>query len=286
MNNNATNAIVTKGGILAGGVVADLIETQDNQLEIIFRDGLRTEIKSEVECNGMRYVAPQVPEDLRHQIRFPRSVRRSCDPIELFKDTIWLVQQYLDLSEVNAALAVAGGFATWIPEAFSESLMLPVVSSDSAQAMKVFDTFCRRPFIFSRRNLASALLFQPTVFLAETDYRNFKCPRVVFFETGKADRWSRDELRFYPLAPIAKTPTLEGLLEAGAADLQPSFQCYRIKYLQDLSSSGRLYAFTLAELSQQVCSYMQGNGGLPEILFPGAAQEWENTTAVLYSNHS
>jgi hypothetical protein len=218
------------GEILQGGVIVDLLEPKDNCLELIIRDGRRTDIKPAINCDGVVYLPMHFPRELRDQIRFPRSMRRSCDGWWLFEDAIWLAQEYLNLSYENAVLSVAGGLATWIPEAFSEPLVWPIVTDDAAQAMAVFSTFCRRAIISSESNVANALPFHPTVFLSAADDGNFDCSRIVFSEIGKAVNASNGDLPFSPLGSAAKKEITKQLLEEWAAALQPAFQCYRIEY--------------------------------------------------------
>src|SRR5436305_14991474 len=123
MQKMINEVFMTSGGILPSGVIVDLLDPEDNCLELIIRDGRRTDIEPAVNCDGVVYLPMQLPRELRGQIRFPRSMRRSCDGWWLFEDAAWLAQEYLNLSQENAVLSAAGALATWIPEAFSEPLV-------------------------------------------------------------------------------------------------------------------------------------------------------------------
>src|SRR6476620_12438024 len=212
-----TNEIfMTSGGILPSGVIVDLLDPEGNSSKLIVRDGRRTEIEPAVKCDGVVYLPMQLPGELRGQIRFPRSMRRSCYEWGLFEDVVWFAQDYLNLSHQSAVLSAAGALATWIPEAFSEPLVWSVITDDAAQAMALFSTFCRRAIIASECNVASALPFQPTIFLSADD-RNLNCSRLIFSDIGKAVNAEKGDLPFPPLGSGSKKQISKQLLEECAA---------------------------------------------------------------------
>jgi len=261
---NFNEVSMTSGVILPSGVIVDLLDPEDNSLKLIIRDGRRTDIEPAVNCDGVVFLPMQLPRELRGRIRFPRSMRRSCEEWWLFEDAVWLAQEYLNFSYENAVLSVAGAFATWIPEAFSEPLVWSVITDDAPQAMALFSTFCRRAIIGSECNVASALPFQPTVFLSSDDV-NLNCSRLIFSEIGKAVNASAG-LAFSPVGSAAKKEITKQLLEEWAAALQPVFQCYRVEYLQTLLATGRMNSITVAQLRQQVLTCLECDG-TPKILF-------------------
>jgi hypothetical protein len=275
--------VTTLGGIVAPGLVADLVVGSRDELELIWFDGNEFFRGRELEYEGTLYRLASIPDGIQHLTRFARGVKEYYPERALLSHLAYLSQSYTQVTEDNSRLNGACIMATWIPEIILGSFTWYVVSPLPMQAMKTIQALCRRPirdstFIseFPPGHRPTLLSWVPENIAPDTCQAIFPGR-----EAYEADSVSAKDLGI--VKPFEEPILTDALQVEMAEDLQDCLQLFRLQHLHSWSLNGKVPRISARLLRWKIDNYSDGTGDFPTELLPTVSERMQPTFSTVPS---
>lgn len=168
----ASTRVTTTGEMLRDGRMIELVRDREHPgLKLLIRDGKRTRIAGEFECEGRIYVPAELNSSYRNCMRLPAKVGPLGETRELFDRISELIQQFGSLEPPMACLATCFAFSTWFVDIFPKAPLVLVTGPrfTAQELLRILSCFCRRALLIeavSHTQLACLPLnFCPTLLI-------------------------------------------------------------------------------------------------------------------------
>jgi hypothetical protein len=307
-----SDTVTTHGQLFADGSVIELVApVSGNLLRLLFWDGQKKIIGSQVEYMHRIYQAPAIQEMLLRAIRFPKGASGYGSERKLFTESINLFEKYTGLARPDAALVAAWSCSTWFPDCVSSPPTLVISSPDMGPVITLFRMLrClgRRSLLLADINRAgflSIMALQPTLLINQSSRsskildlwgtsnhrgvwvvgnRGSVCNAVGAKAVygGMADTWTAEAIHL-ALPGRHDFPPLDEHDEAEIADrLQPQWLMYRLHNFRKVGESRaavRQSGFPDSEIARNLAACIRAEPDIAQAIAPILQRQHQDAEA-------